>query len=118
MSHYAIRKGRKNNLVVDTWEECSALVTSYPGAIFKSFKPWQLDEARAFASGRVPRVKNGHRLVKYNKSDFNKNSTLKPYQVCLHRGLFEGKMRCLIRHWGETVGKDYAPEPDNDSVPW
>lgn len=35
---YAIIKGRKSNLIVDSWGKCSALVTGYNGAQFKSFK--------------------------------------------------------------------------------
>ena len=30
MKYYAIKKGRKSNIVVDSWEECKALVFGYP----------------------------------------------------------------------------------------
>ena len=35
---YAVKNGRKNNIVVNTWNECKELVDGYKGAIFKSFK--------------------------------------------------------------------------------
>ena len=37
MSVYAIRKGRKNNVIVHSWPECSKLVTGYEGAEYKKF---------------------------------------------------------------------------------
>lgn len=36
MKYYAIRKGRSGPMIVKTWEECSAQVTGFPGAEFKS----------------------------------------------------------------------------------
>lgn len=35
--YYAIKVGRKNNVIVHSWDECSVLVTGFPGAIFKGF---------------------------------------------------------------------------------
>lgn len=35
--YYAIKKGRRSNVIATTWDECSALVTGYSGAVFKSF---------------------------------------------------------------------------------
>lgn len=36
-AYYAIKKGRENNIIVNTWEECKTLVTGYPGAEYKKF---------------------------------------------------------------------------------
>ena len=35
---YAIRRGRKSNVIVKTWDECNELIHGYSGAIYKSFK--------------------------------------------------------------------------------
>ena len=37
MKLYAIKKGRKNNVVVETWAECQDLTKGFPGMEFKSF---------------------------------------------------------------------------------
>lgn len=34
---YAIKNGRKKNLIVNTWSECAKLVIGYPNAKFKGF---------------------------------------------------------------------------------
>lgn len=118
MKHYAIRVGRKNNVIVNTWDECEALVSEYPGAIYKSFKIWQLDEAKAFASAHGKTTNNPrktHRPDPHFKS--RKYAVPKPHQVCLVRGMFEGKRRCLVRYWATTVGENYEPN-DSTEIPW
>lgn len=35
--YYAVKKGRQNDVIVESWEECKNLVHGYSGAIFKSF---------------------------------------------------------------------------------
>ncbi|KAF8557357.1 hypothetical protein OG21DRAFT_305996 [Imleria badia] len=35
--YYAVRVGREGPQIYNTWEECSANVSRWPGAIFKSF---------------------------------------------------------------------------------
>lgn len=44
--YYAIVKGKKNNVIVDTWDECKELVQGISGAIYKSFK--SKEEAKNF----------------------------------------------------------------------
>jgi viroplasmin and RNaseH domain-containing protein len=46
---YAIRRGRENNLVVDTYAECWEIVGNYEGAIFKKFD--NFEDAQIFAAG-------------------------------------------------------------------
>ena len=56
--YYAVHRGRKDNVVVSTWAECSALVTGYPGAIFKGFYSNQPSQAIKFAEfGRKDKPK-------------------------------------------------------------
>jgi len=43
--YYAVRKGLQNNVIVDSWDECSSLVTGYSGAEFKGFKSRQQAES-------------------------------------------------------------------------
>lgn len=43
---YAIKNGKKKNVIVKTWIECSKLVLGYPNAIYKGFNTE--DEAKKF----------------------------------------------------------------------
>ena len=36
--HYAVARGRSGPAIYDTWDECSAQVTGFRGAVYKSFK--------------------------------------------------------------------------------
>jgi ribonuclease HI len=44
--YYAVKVGKTPG-IYETWEECSANVTGFPGAIYKSFGT--IEEAEAFA---------------------------------------------------------------------
>ncbi len=35
--YYAVKKGRKENVIVRSWGECKKLVHKYPSAKYKSF---------------------------------------------------------------------------------
>lgn len=43
---YAIKKGKKSNVIVDSWSKCSNLVIGYKGAIYKGFST--KEEAKRF----------------------------------------------------------------------
>jgi len=49
---YAVKVGRKSNVVVSTWTECESLVTGFNGAQFKGFATY--DEAIAYLNDSVP----------------------------------------------------------------
>ena len=115
MKYYAIRQGYKKDIIVQSWDECSALVTGYSGAEFKSFKDFGLAEQYL----NVKRVK---RTVKVKKKQVdrpkmvNRTFDLDTYSMdssgkgdCLHRGMFMGKNRCLIRDFGKTTGVKFKP---------
>lgn len=53
--YYAVKKGVKSMVIVRTWDECSKLVTGYPGAVYKSFTTEE--EALAFLQGVEPSQK-------------------------------------------------------------
>lgn len=55
MKFYAIKKGRKNDQIVETWKECSDLVSGFSGAIYKSFSTRQ--EAEEFLGVEVSKPK-------------------------------------------------------------
>ncbi len=42
---YAIKKGRENFVITDSWDHCSSLVTGYPGAVYKGFSSREAAEA-------------------------------------------------------------------------
>ena len=46
IKYYAIKKGRKNNKIVTSWNECKKLVHKYPNAKFKGFNTEE--EARKY----------------------------------------------------------------------
>lgn len=49
--YYAVRKGRQPG-IYRTWDECSAQVNGYAGAVYKGFK--SLEEAQAFLNRGAP----------------------------------------------------------------
>ncbi|MCX7714580.1 MAG: ribonuclease H family protein [Clostridia bacterium] len=51
---YAVKNGR-NTGIYETWEECKAQVSAYPGAVYKSFL--SKDEAIAYLKIKQPSVK-------------------------------------------------------------
>ena len=52
--YYAVRKGRQPG-IYHTWDECSAQVNGYAGAVYKGFK--SLAQANAFMKAVTPEVK-------------------------------------------------------------
>lgn len=46
MKYYAVKVGRESPAITTTWAECTALVTGYSGAIFKSFN--NINDALAY----------------------------------------------------------------------
>lgn len=116
MKYYAIRKGRKENIVVTSWDECSKLVTGFPKSVFKSFEGWQYDEAAEFAQKGVyknqsqakPKIKTNP-IAKPNK----------PWGKCLERKSYNDpftgeyfKNRCVVKFFAETIGIDYVESTD------
>jgi Predicted double-stranded RNA/RNA-DNA hybrid binding protein len=47
---YAIKKGLRSNVVVDTWDEAQRLTVHFSGAQFKSF--YTMQEAQAYLAGK------------------------------------------------------------------
>lgn len=120
MKYYAIRTGRKNNIIVTSWDECSKLVTGFPKAVFKSFKSWQEDDAIKFAqSGSYenqskPKAKPKIKLPRQNKP-WGKCVEWKSYRDTL-TGMFY-KNRCVVKLGGTVVGENYI-ESDDTSCPF
>lgn len=79
---YAIKKGKKSNVIVPTWDECKSLVNGYPGAEFKGFVTE--DEAMEYLG-----------IKKENKKEKkNKNSVAEPIKsdrvICYTDGACSG----------------------------
>lgn len=51
---YAVKEGKEKK-VVNTWEECKALIDGYPNALFRSFT--SLDEANKYLNDQIEDVK-------------------------------------------------------------
>ena len=87
--YYAIKKGNGvTNKIVDTWNECKALVLGYP-AIYKSFKTE--DEALEYL-GLKPEecsVEEQHQdQVKKSSSKKKKGKNQRIVKVCLDKELY------------------------------
>ena len=50
---YAIKKGIKCGVIVDTWDECKLLVDGFSGAIFKGFRTFR--EAEEWLHTKLPK---------------------------------------------------------------
>ena len=119
--YYAVRKGRKNNVIVSTWAECDALVTGFPGAVFKGFAGHQYEQAVKFAeSGEYKNQNQAKPKTKVQKKQ--PHST--PHWPCILRKSYKDpitgiyyKNRCVMRQGPRTVGKYFKPHIGN-SVPW
>jgi len=118
---YAVRKGRKNGVIVTSWDECKRLITGYPGAIYKGFALHQEKQAKAFAqSGDY-----GKWTPKAKKETTNRKDVYStPQWPCLerksYRDPFTGvyyKNRCVRRQGPRVVGERYKPHIGN-SLPW
>lgn len=116
--YYAIRKGKKNNVVVGTWDECSKLVSGVSGAIYKGFGFYE--DAKKFAqSGDY-----GKHTPKEKKPLVKKSFPKKQWGKCLERKSYTDpftgqyyKNRCVLKFVATTIGADYQESSDN-SVPF
>ena len=104
MKFYAVRKGRECHKVVTSWDECSELVTGFPGAIFKSFR--FKSDAEAFANEPIEVFEDERSYIVDNKG---KGECLMRKS---YRDPFSGiyyKNRCVMRFMGRTIGSSYKP---------
>jgi hypothetical protein len=112
---YAVRTGKRNKVIVKTWDECSALVTGIPGARFKGFQT--SGEAEAFNN-------SADKPKSVKKEPVKKSIYTTPNWPCLERksylcpvkGIYF-KNRCVLREGPTKVGANYKPHIGN-SVPW
>ncbi len=110
--YYAILRGRLNNKVVDTWLECSNLVTGHKGAKFKGFK-YKEDAIKYAKVGKAKKhyvlpAKVTKHIPAPIKEDMNFTVDLTRKGECLMRGRFmNNPNRCLSRFQATTVGNDY-----------
>jgi len=109
---YAVRKGRKNNVIVKTWDECLSLVNGVSGAVYKGFQ--FIEEAERFA-------KNGNYGKFTPKPKVKQN---KQWGECLERKSFTDpftgqfyKNRCVVKHIASVIGVNYV-DTGETSVPW
>ena len=115
-AYYAVKKGRKSNVIVLTWAECEQLVKGFSGAVFKGFPSHQYEQAIKFAQSGA--YKNQHKkksrqAAAQTKSGHSWDNGKYP---CIERksytdtltGVFY-KNRCVRRQGLNTVGKLYKP---------
>ena len=118
-THYAIRVGKRSNVIVKTWRECSALVTGFAGALFKGFDR----ESAALAWLAAPPPTKGRPKIKRSSQD-KKSTWNQDLYPCIerksYRDLITGiyyKNRCVRRSGPTMTGANYKPHIGN-SIPW
>jgi viroplasmin and RNaseH domain-containing protein len=104
---YAIRVGRKNKVIVTSWEECEPLVIGYPRAQYKSFNTHQ--KAKDYLRGwrkTDPAVWDRKKYPCVERKTYTDTLTGIRY-----------KNRCVRRKGPTMRGKRYKPHIGN-SIPW
>lgn len=111
---YAVRRGRKSNVIVKSWPECEKLVSGFSGAIYKGFAYY--DDAVNFAESGD-----------YGKNTPNSKPKAKkrraihdtPHWPCIMRGdYYDKRLRkirkngCIMRQGPVMRGKDYIESTD------
>jgi hypothetical protein len=118
-THYAVRVGKRSNVIVKTWRECSALVTGFPGALFKGFD--QEQAALNYLAGSRPTKKTKpQKPQKPQQRSFWDQEKYPCIERKSYRDLVTGiyyKNRCVRRRGPTMTGVNYEPSTD-DSVPW
>lgn len=109
--YYAIKEGRRNNLIVENWKECSELTQGYK-SVFKSFAT--KDEAENYLRGDTIKsseeksmlpsnLNNSKRTKKANykvSAELDKETYIKFVDKCKTFEYEEGKIiKLLIREW-------------------
>jgi hypothetical protein len=113
--YYAIRKGHRSCVVVQSWDECKTLTDGCPGAIFKGFPAHELRKANQFAKY------GSHKGTSHKPQKPSWNNDLYP---CIERKDYRdtttgvlNKNRCIRRAGPTVIGESFKPHIGN-SVPW
>ncbi len=112
-NYYAIRKGKQSNIIVDTWDKCSKLVTGVSGAIFKGFE-FQEDAEKFARSGHYGKYTPKPKPIKVSKQ-FGRCLERKSYKDPFTGQFY--KNRCVLKHIATKTGIDYIESSDM-SVPF
>lgn len=108
--HYAIRVGRKSNIIVRTWAECEKLVAGYSGAIYKGF--CSREGAEKFLNGGRPAWDNSPKKI-------HQPSTDKTDKYGFHKPRYYRKNGVLHADYGTTFRVDDSiPLYDGVEPPW
>lgn len=99
--YYAVKKGRKPG-IYNTWDECKAQTSGFPGAIFKSFMT--LEEAEEFVgniSSSIPAISSANKVAPkvyaFVDGSFNVRTGVYGYGGFL----FDGKEKHIISGSGD-----------------
>jgi hypothetical protein len=117
---YAVKKGFTSMVIVETWEECSALVTGCPHARFKGFHTEQ--DAQDFLNWVEPKKKISQMNAKpppKQEAGFDpiKYPCIKRKSyLCPVKHIYF-KNRCVMRQGPTVTGENYVLSTDT-SIPW
>ncbi len=108
-THYAVRVGRKSNIIVRTWAECSDLVSGFAGAVYKGFTCFS--DAERFLISKKPEWDK-------SKPKIHQPATEKKDKY----GFFKPRyyMKNGVRHadYGKTFGTFDGKLYCGDEPPW
>ena len=128
--YYAVRKGSKSNVIVDSWYECEALVKGVSGAIFKGFPNIIL--AEEFLDKKAVKWDKS-KQVKKNKQGYTDTRILdaaeftgvfipatdKKDKYGFYKPAYYMKEGVRHANHGRTIGENYVPFTGDESVaPW
>lgn len=117
---YAVKEGRQCNVIVETWDECSELVTGHSGAKFQGFS-YHFEAVEWLKETKVSRktLKLSDVARKKPKPQHMVYGEMYP---CVERRdiVVNGRVRknaCVKRRGPRITGEKYVPS-DDDSIPW
>ena len=123
--YYAIRIGRKSHVIVRTWEQCSKLVTGYPGAVFKGFK--YREQAEAFLIDKPPKWVASKKPDRTAKGPVNQEGvqgivfeppTLTKDRYGYYKPRYYSKNGVRMAHYGRFYNPSVILDPNDTRIPW
>ncbi len=134
-NYYAVRVGRTDNTIVDSWYECERLVKGYPGAIFKGYKHYE--QAQQFITGKAPKWGRKRKPMSIHTDPVSSSelelqhehfkafipATTKKDKFGYYKPRYyslANKLGNSVRmaDYGRTIGHLYVPDLNNTSCPF
>jgi len=117
-SCYAVKRGRKNDVIVHTWYECEELIKGFKGAVYKGFGSYV--EAKSWLSKGLPDWAKPEKKEIMQRTAVFIPATNKKNKYGYYKPRYFSEKGVLMADYGTTIGCDY--DPDNsyqgEDAPW